>query len=77
MHLYFMFTDNFTVALYCTAIKLVFRIYTCFKVDLLYRRAAGDRNGKIYCLANADMLDYDVSEKTESYLEKYIKGNEG
>ena len=77
MHLNFIFTHNFTVALHCTTIKLLYRVFTCSKVDLLYRRAAGDRHGKIYCLANADMLDYDVSEKAESYLEKYIKGNEG
>jgi len=44
---------------------------------LLCRRAVTDRQGKIYCLANADMLDYEVGEKAESYLEKHIKGNQG
>jgi len=72
-----MFTHDSTVGPTLYTIKLIFRVYTCSKVDLLYRRAAGDRHGKIYCLANADMLDYEVSEKAESYLEKYVKGNEG
>ncbi|KAI0241298.1 E3 ubiquitin-protein ligase [Lamellibrachia satsuma] len=49
---------------------------TAEEVDLLYRRAARDKHGKIYCLAHADMLDYEVSETAESYLEKHIKGSE-
>ncbi|XP_077863042.1 E3 ubiquitin-protein ligase rnf213-alpha-like [Saccoglossus kowalevskii] len=38
---------------------------TLEQVVLFYRRAMFDTNGKIYCLMNADLLDYDVSTKAE------------
>ncbi|XP_064641333.1 E3 ubiquitin-protein ligase rnf213-alpha-like isoform X2 [Lineus longissimus] len=49
---------------------------TTEEVDLLWQRATCDQmnQGKIYCLVNADRLDYDVSDSVEKSLEKHIKG---
>ncbi len=45
------------------------------QVELLWRRAtAADNGGKIYCLVDADKLDYDVAEKVERKLENLLHG---
>ncbi|XP_077867704.1 E3 ubiquitin-protein ligase RNF213-like [Saccoglossus kowalevskii] len=38
---------------------------TLEQVVLLWRRAMFDKSGKIYCLVNADQLDYDISTTAE------------
>ena len=49
------------------------------QVDLLWRRAVGKhRKGKIYCLVNADLLDYEQADMAEKLLEdrlQEISGN--
>ncbi|KAL4233165.1 hypothetical protein ACF0H5_007850 [Mactra antiquata] len=42
------------------------------EVDIFWRRAIFDDSDKIYCLVNADMLDYDVCEASERCLEEYL-----
>ncbi|XP_077980162.1 E3 ubiquitin-protein ligase rnf213-alpha-like [Glandiceps talaboti] len=46
---------------------------TLEEVILLWRRAMYDRSGKIYCLVNADQLDYEVSTKAEEKRNKLAK----
>jgi hypothetical protein len=41
-------------------------------VDILLRRAVFGRQQKVYTLAFADSLDYDVGEKVEKKLKEYI-----
>ncbi|KAI0227837.1 hypothetical protein LSAT2_021672 [Lamellibrachia satsuma] len=60
----------------CVSAETTFAVSPWHRLTCCTRRAANDRQGKIYCLANADLLDYEVSEKAESYLEKHIKGNQ-
>ncbi|XP_077980164.1 E3 ubiquitin-protein ligase rnf213-alpha-like [Glandiceps talaboti] len=43
---------------------------TLEEVVLLWRRAMYDGSGKIYCLVNADQLDYEVSTKAEEKRNK-------
>ncbi|XP_053396339.1 E3 ubiquitin-protein ligase rnf213-alpha-like isoform X2 [Mercenaria mercenaria] len=43
------------------------------EVDIFWRRAIFDGGGKIHCLMNADMLDYDVSEAAERCLDEYLQ----
>ncbi|CAG2236708.1 RNF213 [Mytilus edulis] len=44
-------------------------------LEIFWRRSLfGDSHcGKIYCLVNADLLDYEVSDKGEKLLEKHMK----
>ncbi|KAH3735719.1 hypothetical protein DPMN_042254 [Dreissena polymorpha] len=42
------------------------------EVDIFWRRAIFGAGGKIHCLVNADLLDYDVSAAAEQNLEEYI-----
>jgi hypothetical protein len=48
-------------------------------VELFWRRALGlHKGGRLYCLVNADRLDYEVSKKAEETFEKLsrpISGN--
>jgi hypothetical protein len=41
-------------------------------MDMLLRRAFFGRHEKVYTLAFADSLDYDVGEKVEKKIQKYI-----
>ncbi|XP_060599995.1 E3 ubiquitin-protein ligase RNF213-like [Ruditapes philippinarum] len=43
------------------------------EVDIFWRRAIFGRSCKIYCLMNADVLRYDVSEAAERCLDEYLK----
>ena len=47
-----------------------------FQLDVFWRRALFADNNKVHCLVNADLLDYDVSDKGEKSLEKYMKNAE-
>ncbi|XP_064634464.1 E3 ubiquitin-protein ligase rnf213-alpha-like [Lineus longissimus] len=47
---------------------------TAEEVELLWQRAVKDQQMKIFCLVNADLLDYDVSDQVEKSLDNYIKG---
>ncbi|XP_052062678.1 E3 ubiquitin-protein ligase rnf213-alpha-like isoform X2 [Mytilus californianus] len=42
-------------------------------LETFWRRALFADNSKIYCLVNADLLDYDVSDKGEKSLERHMK----
>ena len=46
-------------------------------MDIFWRRAIFDDGGKkhrkIHCLVNADLLDFDVSDRAEKLLEGYIQ----
>lgn len=47
------------------------------KVDIFFRRALfqkeGDENERIFCLMNADKLQYDASEQSLKDVTEYIK----
>ncbi|XP_064635715.1 E3 ubiquitin-protein ligase RNF213-like isoform X3 [Lineus longissimus] len=49
---------------------------TAEEVELLWQRAVNDQQRKIFCLVNADLLDYDVSDQVEKSLDSSIKGKE-
>ncbi|XP_063403574.1 E3 ubiquitin-protein ligase rnf213-alpha-like [Mytilus trossulus] len=42
-------------------------------LEIFWRRALFADNRKVYCLVNADLLDYEVSEKGEKSLERHMK----
>ncbi|KAL3881537.1 hypothetical protein ACJMK2_027969, partial [Sinanodonta woodiana] len=52
---------------------------TLDQLDVFWRRSLGDRSSRIHCLVNADMLDFEVSDRGERYLENYMQQiqNEG
>ena len=43
------------------------------QVDIFWRRAIFDGGRKTHCLVNADLLDFDVSDRAEKLLEGYIQ----
>ncbi|KAJ8315845.1 hypothetical protein KUTeg_007995 [Tegillarca granosa] len=46
---------------------------TIDQLDIFWRRALFDTSDRVYCLVNADLLDYDVSDKGERRLEKHME----
>lgn len=52
-----------------------------FKVDIFFRRALfqseQDQNERIFCLMNADKLQYDASEQSLKDVTEYIKSAKG
>lgn len=70
--------------LYSVSISLKRR--ACFfifvlQVDIFFRRALfqskSDRNERIFCLMNADKLQYDASEQSLKDVTEYIKAAVG
>ena len=43
------------------------------QLEIFWRRALFADGSKIYCLVNADLLDYEVSDKGEKSLERHMK----
>ena len=43
-------------------------------MELLWRRAVVDEQGLLFCLVNADLLDYDVSQQAVRSLEMLTQG---
>lgn len=52
-----------------------------FQVDIFFRRALfqskSDKNERIFCLMNADKLQYDISEESLTKVTEYIKSANG
>ncbi|PVD28712.1 hypothetical protein C0Q70_11306 [Pomacea canaliculata] len=46
------------------------------EVDIFLRRAFFSRQQKVFCMAYADYLDYDVEEKTEKKIQEYSRKSE-
>ncbi|XP_060084373.1 E3 ubiquitin-protein ligase rnf213-alpha-like [Ylistrum balloti] len=46
---------------------------TLDQLDIFWRRAVFNQSDQIYCLANSDLLDYEVSDKGEQCLEKHMQ----
>ncbi|XP_033741838.1 E3 ubiquitin-protein ligase rnf213-alpha-like [Pecten maximus] len=46
---------------------------TLDQLDIFWRRAVFNQSGQIYCLANSDLLDYEVSDKGEQCLERHMQ----
>ncbi|XP_021363666.1 E3 ubiquitin-protein ligase rnf213-alpha-like isoform X2 [Mizuhopecten yessoensis] len=46
---------------------------TLDQLDIFWRRAVFNQSGKIYCLANSDLLDYEVSDKGEQCLKRHMQ----
>lgn len=44
-----------------------------FQVEIFLRRAFFEQSQKIYCLVNADLLDYDVCDTSQKVLEDFQK----
>jgi len=42
-------------------------------VTIFWRRALFEKGEKVYCLVNADMLSYDVSEAAAHRLEEFMQ----
>lgn len=59
----------------CRHVKDIFIVYdeNIFQLEIFWRRSLFGDSGKIYCLVNADLLDYEVSDKGEKLLEKHMK----
>ncbi|CAB4020605.1 Hypothetical predicted protein, partial [Paramuricea clavata] len=47
---------------------------TAEEIELLWRRAIVDESGLLFCLANADLLDYDVSQQAVRSLDMLTQG---
>lgn len=47
-----------------------------FQIEIFVRRALYTKEDKNYCLLNADLLDYDVSENGTKFLEDHMKSAE-
>lgn len=56
---------------------LFYHFLLLLKVDIFFRRALfqkeGDENERIFCLMNADKLQYDASEQSLKDVTEYIK----
>ncbi|XP_068731195.1 E3 ubiquitin-protein ligase rnf213-alpha-like [Montipora capricornis] len=50
---------------------------TTEEIELLWRRATGDLEGRFYCLVNADQLDFSVSKQAVDLLDEVTKGLAG
>ncbi|XP_068759451.1 E3 ubiquitin-protein ligase rnf213-alpha-like isoform X4 [Montipora capricornis] len=50
---------------------------TTEEIELLWRRAIGDLEGRFYCLVNADELDFSVSKEAVDRLDELTKGLAG
>ncbi|KAK3585590.1 hypothetical protein CHS0354_036776 [Potamilus streckersoni] len=52
---------------------------TLDQLDVFWRRSLGDRSSRIHCLVNADLLNFEVSDRGERCLENYMQQgqNEG
>ncbi|XP_068735057.1 LOW QUALITY PROTEIN: E3 ubiquitin-protein ligase rnf213-alpha-like [Montipora capricornis] len=50
---------------------------TTEEIELLWRRATGDLEGRFYCLINADQLDFSVSKQAVDLLDALTKGLAG
>ncbi|XP_046860850.1 E3 ubiquitin-protein ligase rnf213-alpha-like [Xenia sp. Carnegie-2017] len=48
---------------------------TSEEVELLWRRAVVDDTGRLFCLVNADLLDFDVSQEALRLLELLTQGH--
>jgi len=44
-----------------------------FKVEIFWRRALFDGEGKIHCLLYGELLNYDVSEKAQLHLDDFLR----
>ncbi|XP_063441660.1 E3 ubiquitin-protein ligase rnf213-alpha-like [Mytilus trossulus] len=42
-------------------------------IEIFWRRALFANNDRVYCLVNADLLNYDVSDKGENSLERHLR----
>ncbi|XP_052062680.1 E3 ubiquitin-protein ligase rnf213-alpha-like isoform X2 [Mytilus californianus] len=42
-------------------------------LEIFWRRALFANNDRVYCLVNADLLNYDVSDKGENSLERHLR----
>ncbi|CAC5415228.1 RNF213 [Mytilus coruscus] len=42
-------------------------------LEIFWRRSLFSRSHRIYCLVNADLLNYDVSDKSERALERFMQ----
>ncbi|XP_046861644.1 E3 ubiquitin-protein ligase rnf213-alpha-like [Xenia sp. Carnegie-2017] len=49
---------------------------TSEEIELLWRRAVGDNTGRLFCLVNADLLDFDVSQEALRLLESLTQGQQ-
>ena len=47
------------------------------QIELLWRRATGDLEGRFYCLVHADLLDFSVSKQAVEMLSKVTQGLAG
>ena len=47
-----------------------------FQIEIFWRRALFADNNRVHCLVNADLLDYEVSDKGERTLERLMKNAE-
>ncbi|RMX46188.1 hypothetical protein pdam_00007847 [Pocillopora damicornis] len=50
---------------------------TTEEIELLWRRAIGDKEGRFYCLAHADVLDFSVSKQAVEMLGAVTRGLAG
>ncbi|KAK3585584.1 hypothetical protein CHS0354_036771 [Potamilus streckersoni] len=46
---------------------------TLDQLDVFWRRTIADTNGKIHCMVNSDLLDFEVSDRGERRLEQYMQ----
>ena len=46
-------------------------------MELLVRRAAFDKSGRLYCLADVGQLNYEVAQKSEDFFEDYSSDDSG
>ena len=43
-----------------------------FQIEIFWRRALFADGCKVHCLVNADLLDYEISDKGEKSLERHM-----
>lgn len=59
----------------------IWNFFSHVKVDIFFRRALfqseQDQNERIFCLMNADKLQYDASEQSLKDVTEYIKSAKG
>lgn len=45
------------------------------QIELFWRRSLGDHDGQVFCLVDADLLDYRVSQKAADSLDSLLQYN--
>lgn len=56
------------------SVHIIYLKYSPFQIEIMCMRAKADKSGKLYCLARAELLDYNVAVSIEKFLSLIKEG---